>query len=154
LYHWPAATDGGGKDGVPWMESCGIRSKLPTTTLQSKEILITSAKRLLQQNLPGADICGAAKFATYSITSSPPLPQQVERLRREHDIAALAALRLLDANDPLRAVDMLDLQPDHLAGAQAAAIVVCSPAASVPRTSRAPVRLDAQQEAAASAALR
>jgi hypothetical protein len=54
----------------------------------------------------------------------------------------------------LRAVDMLDLQPDHLAGAQAAAIVVCSPAASVPRTSRAPVRLDAQQEAAASAALR
>jgi hypothetical protein len=124
------------------------------TRLRPGEFLITSAKKLLQQNLPGADICGAAKFATYSITSSPPLPQQVERLRREHDIAALAALRLLDANDPLRAVDMLDLQPDHLAGAQAAAIVVCSPAASVPRTSRAPVRLDAQQEAAASAALR
>src|SRR5205814_8134674 len=34
----------------------------------------------------------------------------------------LAALGLLNANDPLRAVDMLDLQPDHLAGAQAAAI--------------------------------
>jgi hypothetical protein len=25
-------TDGGGKDGVPWMESRGIRSKLPATT--------------------------------------------------------------------------------------------------------------------------
>src|ERR1700719_3411413 len=36
--------------------------------------------------------------------------------------AVLAALGLLDANDPLRAVDMLDLQPDHFAGAQAAAI--------------------------------
>src|SRR5665647_1578947 len=52
----------------------------------------------------------------------PPLPQQVERVRRQHDIAVLAALSLLDPNDLLRAVDVLDLQPDHLAGAQAAAI--------------------------------
>src|SRR5712692_9170893 len=36
--------------------------------------------------------------------------------------AVLAALGLLDPNDPLRAVDVLDLQPDHLAGAQAAAV--------------------------------
>src|SRR5712692_1149536 len=36
--------------------------------------------------------------------------------------AVLAALGLLDPNDPLRAVDVLDLQPDHFAGAQAAAI--------------------------------
>jgi hypothetical protein len=50
------------------------------------------------------------------------LPQQIERLGREHDIAILAALGLLDANDLLRAVDMLDLQPNHLAGAQAAAV--------------------------------
>jgi hypothetical protein len=50
------------------------------------------------------------------------LPQQVERLRREHDIAILAALGLLDANDLLCAVDMLDLQQDHFSGAQAAAI--------------------------------
>ena len=34
----------------------------------------------------------------------------------------LAALGLLDANDPLRVVDMLDLQPHHLARPQAAAI--------------------------------
>ena len=33
-----------------------------------------------------------------------------------------AALGLLDANDVLRPVDVLDLQPHHLAGAQAAAI--------------------------------
>src|ERR1039457_4607822 len=52
----------------------------------------------------------------------PPLAQQVERVGRQHDIAVLAALGLLDPNDLLRAVDMLDLQPDHLAGAQAAAI--------------------------------
>src|SRR6476660_1409082 len=52
----------------------------------------------------------------------PPLPQQIERPVRQHDIAVLAALGLLDPNDLLRAVDMLDPQPDHLAGAQAAAI--------------------------------
>src|SRR6266516_7690350 len=52
----------------------------------------------------------------------PPLPQQVERVGRQHDIAVLAALGLLDPNDLLRAVDMLDLQPDHLAGTQATAI--------------------------------
>src|ERR1700675_837854 len=52
----------------------------------------------------------------------PPLAQQIERLGRQHDIAVLAALGLLDPNDLLRAVDMLDLQPDHFAGAQAAAI--------------------------------
>src|SRR5216683_4195120 len=52
----------------------------------------------------------------------PPLAQQVERVGRQHDIAVLAALGLLDPNDLLRAVDVLDPQPDHLAGAQAAAI--------------------------------
>ena len=43
-------------------------------------------------------------------------------LGREHDIAILAALGLLNANDLLRAVDMLNLQPHDLAGTQAAAI--------------------------------
>src|SRR5436190_6750814 len=52
----------------------------------------------------------------------PPLPQQIEHLGREHDVAILAALRLLHANDLLRAVDMLDLEPHHLASAQSAAI--------------------------------
>src|SRR5712671_2877720 len=54
----------------------------------------------------------------------PPLPQQINHLRRQHDIAVLAALGLLDTNDLLRAVDMLDLQPDHFAGTQAAAIAM------------------------------
>src|SRR5882762_2292700 len=53
-------------------------------------------------------------------TRLPPLPQQINHLRREHDIAILAALGLLDTNDLLRAVDVLDLQPDHFAGTQAA----------------------------------
>src|SRR3984893_7975824 len=52
----------------------------------------------------------------------PPLAQQDRRVGRQHDIAVLAALGLLDPNDLLSAVDVLDLQPDHLAGAQAAAI--------------------------------
>src|ERR1700682_2910497 len=52
----------------------------------------------------------------------PPLAQQVERVGRQHDLAVFGALGLLDPNDLLRAVDVLDLQPDHLAGAQAAAI--------------------------------
>src|SRR3979490_1413096 len=43
----------------------------------------------------------------------PPLAQQIERLGRQHDTATLAALGLLDANDLLRAVDMLDLHPDY-----------------------------------------
>jgi hypothetical protein len=52
----------------------------------------------------------------------PTIGQEVERLGRQHDIAVLAALGLLDANDLLRTVDMFDLQPDQLAGAQPAAI--------------------------------
>src|SRR5450830_574110 len=52
----------------------------------------------------------------------PPLAQQIERFGRQHDMAILAALGLLDANDLLRLVDMFDLQPDHFARAQAAAI--------------------------------
>jgi len=44
----------------------------------------------------------------------PPLPQQIERLRRQHNIAILAALGLLDANDLLRGVDMLDLSAESL----------------------------------------
>src|SRR5713101_5228591 len=55
-------------------------------------------------------------------THLPPLPQQIEHFRREHHIAVLAALRLLDANDVLCAIDMLDLEPHDLARAQSAAI--------------------------------
>src|SRR5713101_2385648 len=52
--------------------------------------------------------------------SLPPLPQQTERLGRQHHVPILAALGLLDADDALRLVDMLDLEPDYLARAQAA----------------------------------
>src|SRR5262249_24212287 len=51
-----------------------------------------------------------------------PLPPNSEPLGRQHDVAILAALRLLDANDVLRPVDVLDLQPHHFAGAQPTAI--------------------------------
>src|SRR5881227_3861257 len=52
----------------------------------------------------------------------PPLSQQIEHLVRQHHIAVLAALRLLDASDVLCAVDMLDLEPHDLARPQSAAI--------------------------------
>src|SRR5260370_5807051 len=57
----------------------------------------------------------------------PPLAQQVERVGRQHDIAVLAALGLLDPNDLLRAVDVLDLQPDHIPDAPAPAIAETLP---------------------------
>src|SRR6202049_278364 len=52
----------------------------------------------------------------------PPLAQESERVARQHDMPILAPLALLDANDLLRGIDMLDLQPHHLAGAQPAAV--------------------------------
>src|SRR5580704_19537604 len=65
-------------------------------------------------------VMGVARIPT-RWTNLPPLPQENEHLGRQHDVAILA-LRLLDANDVLRPVDVLDLQPHHLAGAQATAI--------------------------------
>src|SRR5712692_9002909 len=55
-------------------------------------------------------------------TRLPPLPQQAEHLIRQHHIAILAALRLLDANDVLCPVDVLDLEPHDLTRSQSAAI--------------------------------
>ena len=52
----------------------------------------------------------------------PPGAQQVEQARREHDVTVLAAFALLDANDHLLAVDVGDLERDHLGGAQAGAV--------------------------------
>ena len=46
----------------------------------------------------------------------PPLPQQLEDLRRQHHVAVLAALRLHDADDHLLAVDVARPQPHRLAG--------------------------------------
>jgi hypothetical protein len=50
------------------------------------------------------------------------LSQEIEHLRRQHDIAILAALGLLDPNDLLSTVDMLYLQLDDLAGAKTTTI--------------------------------
>jgi hypothetical protein len=52
----------------------------------------------------------------------PPLPQQLEDLRRQHHVPVLAALRLHDADDHLLAVDVARPQPHHLAGPQPATI--------------------------------
>src|SRR5271169_28579 len=61
-------------------------------------------------------------WAQYRLLCKIARRSQIEHLGGQHDIAVLAALGLLDPNDVLCAVDVLDLQPDHLAGAQAAAI--------------------------------
>ena len=52
----------------------------------------------------------------------PPLPQQLEELRRQHHVPVLAALRLHDADDHLLAVDVACSQSHHLAGPQSATI--------------------------------
>src|SRR6516164_3554089 len=52
----------------------------------------------------------------------PPLPQQLQQLRRQHHVPVLAALRLHDADDHLLAVDVTRPQPHHLAGPQPATI--------------------------------
>src|SRR5258706_1921007 len=68
-----------------------------------------------------AFLCGRSGIVT-QWACLPPLAQQIERLRRQHHVAVLAALRLFHPNDLLRTVDMLDLQPDYFASTQAAAI--------------------------------
>ena len=52
----------------------------------------------------------------------PPLPQHIEQIRRQHHVAILAALPLVDADHHLGAVDVADLERHHLGGAQAAAV--------------------------------
>src|SRR5262249_39483065 len=53
---------------------------------------------------------------------APPFAQQYQHLVGQHDVAILAALRLHDADDPLRAVDVTDPEAHHLAGPQAASV--------------------------------
>src|SRR5271155_1915087 len=55
----------------------------------------------------------------------PPLPQQLEDLRRQHHVPVLAALRLHDTDDHLLAVDVAPSQPHHFAGPQPATIGQC-----------------------------
>src|ERR1700738_165477 len=52
----------------------------------------------------------------------PPLPQQIKRLGRQHDVAVFASLGLHDADDVLRAVDIANSEPDHLARTQPCAV--------------------------------
>ena len=52
----------------------------------------------------------------------PPGAQALEQQRRQHGVAILAPLALLDAQGHALTVDIADLQPDHLAGAQAGAV--------------------------------
>ena len=52
----------------------------------------------------------------------PPSAQQVEQVRRQHDVTVLAALALLHADDHPLAVNVGNLERDHLGGAQAGAV--------------------------------
>src|SRR5271166_6295759 len=52
----------------------------------------------------------------------PPGAQQVEQARRQHHVTVLAAFALLHADDHPLAVDIGDLERNHLGGAQAGAI--------------------------------
>src|SRR6202022_4658639 len=52
----------------------------------------------------------------------PPGAQQLEQMRRQHDIAILAALALLDPDQHALAVNVGDLERDHFRGAQTRSI--------------------------------
>ena len=52
----------------------------------------------------------------------PPGAQQLQQMRGEHHVAILATLALLDPDDHAGAVDVADLERDHLGGAQTRAI--------------------------------
>src|ERR1700681_4972893 len=52
----------------------------------------------------------------------PPGAQQFEQMWRQHHVAVFAAFALLDANDHAFAVDVADLEPDHLGSAQTRAM--------------------------------
>jgi hypothetical protein len=52
----------------------------------------------------------------------PPEPQEAQDIGRQHHVAVLAPFCLDDADDVLGAVDIADLEPHHLAGAQATAV--------------------------------
>ena len=52
---------------------------------------------------------------------SPPVAQGFQQFRREHDVAILLALALLDTNDHAFAIDIGGLQADSLGDAQPAA---------------------------------
>ena len=64
----------------------------------------------------------AWKQSTLRSRRLPPLPQHIEQSWRQHHIAILAALALLDADHHLGAVDIADLERHHFGGAQAATV--------------------------------
>ena len=53
---------------------------------------------------------------------APPVAQQFEQLRRQHGVAILAALALLDPQQHALGVDVADLERDHLGDAQTGAV--------------------------------
>jgi hypothetical protein len=68
--------------------------------VQPKEILITSAKRLLQQNLPGADSCSAATASLFDH----PIGADKNRIR-DRDTENLGGLQVKREFDPSRLLD-------------------------------------------------
>src|SRR5260370_9723541 len=52
----------------------------------------------------------------------PPGAQQLEQVRRQHDVTILATFALLNADDHALAVDVGDLERDYLSGAQAGTV--------------------------------
>ena len=67
----------------------------------------------------GVDRRSPRKQPTLWSRHLPPLPQHVEQVRRQHHIAILVAVTLLNADYHLGAVDIGDLERHHFRGAQA-----------------------------------
>src|ERR1700739_1393395 len=99
LYHIECLT-------VPSYTKYLISSQRPTLTATGKQPTFVGREAVVMRGRPRL----------------PPLPQQVEDLRRQHHVPVLATLRLHDADDHLLAVDVARSPPHHLAGPQPATI--------------------------------
>ena len=68
-----------------------------------------------EEPAPGQDLA-------LGMAHAPPRAQPLQQHRREHGVAILATLALLDTQGHALAVDVADLQRDHLAGAKPCAV--------------------------------
>ena len=75
---------------------------------------IELARREGLERVPAGKQLTLGQHDAASLALAPPQPQQFQQLRRQHGVAVLASLALLDADQHARAVDVADLEGRHL----------------------------------------
>src|SRR5215468_757129 len=104
-----------------WSVSPGLRMPAASTASWNRRLNwrgVTGANAIAGEDPALRRLClGVVPHWAFA----PPLSQR-EHIRRQHDVAILAAFRLDDADNVLRAVNVADRQPRHLAGPEPAAV--------------------------------